>query len=413
MKISIETYGCSANVNNSEIIEGILVKEGHEIVGESEADAVVLNTCTVKGPTEQRMIRRMQDIKKPLVVTGCMADAQPELIKKIRKDAVLVGLASLKDIGRAVRDKKNYIEKNKEIKLTLPKISKNKTIEIIQISEGCVGNCSYCITKLAKGDLFSYPEELIVDAVKKSGAYEIWLTSQDCGAYGLDRKTSLPKLLGKILQLKKDFRLRIGMMNPNHVLSFLEEIIEIYKDKRIFKFIHIPVQSGNDEILKKMNRKYSVGGFKAIVGRFKKEIPEIHISTDIIAGFPGETERQFQDSLDLIRDIEPDTLNISKFWPRPKTKANEMPQVGASVRNRRSGKLKELHRKILKSRNEKWLNRACGVYVDLIREGKMLGRNESYRQVTIENGKKSLLGKTVSCVIRKAGPCSLLGKVAR
>lgn len=384
MKIYIITYGCSANVNNSEIITGILEKNNHVIVSEDEAELIVINTCTVKGPTENRIIKKMQDIKVPIIVTGCMADAQKETIRKIRKNAILVSLTNLKNINKAIEEQKDFLEKNREIKLELPKKNKNSAIEILQIAEGCVGNCSYCITKLAKGELFSYPEELIVNAIEKSKIYEIWLTSQDCGAYGIDRGTNLIELLKQILSLKKDFRLRLGMMNPDHVLSFLDELIEIYKDKRVFKFLHIPVQSGNDEILKKMNRKYSVEDFKKIITRFKESIPEINISTDIIVGFPGETEDQFQESYDLIKEIEPDTLNISKFWPRPKTKAAEMEQLDVNIRNERSRKMQELHKEISKKQNEGWVGRECEVYVDEVQEGRVLARNDSYKQIQVD-----------------------------
>ena len=304
MKIHILTYGCSANINNSEIIEAILIKGKHKIVdSEEKADLVVINTCIVKGPTEQKIIKKMQEIKQPLVVAGCMAEARQELVKKIRSDAILVGLNNLKNINKAIKEKKDFLGSEHEVKLKLPKKNRNKAVEIIHIDEGCLGNCSYCITKLAKGKLFSYPEELIVDAVKKSKAREIWLTSQDCGAYGQDIGTDLPGLLMKILKIKKDFLLRIGMMNPNHALKFADELIEIYKDKRIFKFIHLPVQSGNDEILLRMNRKYKVEDFVSIIEKFRENFPQITVSTDIICGFPGETEEQFSDSLKLIEKI--------------------------------------------------------------------------------------------------------------
>ncbi len=400
MKISIETYGCSANINNSEIIEGLLETAGHEVVEEKDAELVVVNTCTVKGPTENRIIKRMQDIKKPIIVTGCMADAQEEVVRRVRKDAVLVSLTNLEKINRAIKEKQDFLGKNKEIKLGLPKKNKNKAIEIIQIAEGCVGNCSYCITKVAKGNLFSYPEKMIVDAVRNSNAYEIWLTSQDCGAYGMDRNASLVRLLRKILELKKDFRLRVGMINPNHILDFADELIGIYKDKRIFKFLHLPVQSGNDEILKKMNRQYKAGDFKRIISKFRSEIPDIHVSTDIIVGFPGETERQFNDSCDLIREITPDTLNISKFWPRPGTEASRLEQVDVRTRNERSRIMRELHRKISRERNERWVGRECEVYLDEIRKGSILGRNDSYKQVVLDEGR---LGSVVRKRIKEAG----------
>ena len=411
MKIHILTYGCSANINNSEIIEAILIKGKHKIVdSEEKADLVVINTCIVKGPTEQKIIKKMQEIKQPLVVAGCMAEARQELVKKIRSDAILVGLNNLKNINKAIKEKKDFLGSEHEVKLKLPKKNRNKAVEIIQIAEGCLGHCSYCITKLAKGKLFSYPEELIVDAVKKSKAREIWLTSQDCGAYGQDIGTDLPGLLMKILKIKKDFLLRIGMMNPNHALKFADELIEIYKDKRIFKFIHLPVQSGNDEILLRMNRKYKVEDFVSIIEKFRENFPQITVSTDIICGFPGETEEQFSDSLKLIEKIKPDVLNISKFWPRPKTLAANMKQIDVETKNERSRKMKELSRQITIERNKLWLNWEGEVYADEIRENNdIVGRNFAYKQIVLPNAKKTTIGKTVKTKVVETGVNYLKG----
>ena len=404
MKVCIETYGCSANINNSEIIAGILAKAKHKIVDAKDADLIIINTCIVKGPTENRMIKRMQEIKKPIIVCGCMVDAQAETIKKIRNDAILVGLNSLHDLAKAIKQKKDFIAKEREIKLKLPKKSRNKAVEIIQIAEGCLGNCSYCITKIAKGKLFSYPEDLIADAVKKSKAREIWLTSQDCGAYGNDIGTNLPSLLKKILKIKKDFLLRIGMMNPNHLLKFGDELIKIYKDKRIFKFLHIPVQSGNDDILLKMNRNYKADDFVEIVEKFRENFPQITIATDIICGFPGETEEQFEDSVKLVEKTKPDVLNISKFWPRSKTLAANMRQVDIEARNNRSIKMKELSVAITSEKNKSWLGWEGDAYVDETREnGNIVGRNFAYKQIVLPEAKKTMLGKSIKCRIVETG----------
>lgn len=411
MKIFIETYGCSANINNSEIIVALLEKGKHKIVdSEDKADLVLLNTCIVKGPTEHRIIKKMQGIKQPIVVAGCMAEAQQDLVKKIRSDAILVGLNNLKNINKAIAEKKDFLANEKEIKLKLPKKNRSKAVEIIQIAEGCLGKCSYCVTRLAKGVLFSYPEELIVDAIKKAKAREIWLTSQDCGAYGLDIETNLPNLLKKILKIKKDFLLRIGMMNPNHVLNFADELVEVYKDKRIFKFIHLPVQSGNDEILLKMNRKYTVEDFVSIVEKFRANFPQLTLSTDIICGFPGESEEQFNDSLKLIEKIKPDVLNISKFWPRPKTLAANMKQIDVNIRNGRSVKMKELSRQVTIERNKLWLNWEGEVYADEIHEnGDIVGRNFAYKQIVLPDAKKTSIGKSVKIKVTETGVNYLKG----
>jgi len=405
MKIYIETYGCSANISNSEIIEGVLRKVKHKIVSsENDADLVIINTCIVKGPTENRMIRRMQEIKKPVVVCGCMVDAQAETIRKTRADAILVGLNNLHSLPDAIIKKKDFICNEREIKLKLPKKSRNKAVEIIQIAEGCLGNCSYCITKIAKGKLFSYPEDLIVDAVRKSKAKEIWLTSQDCGAYGMDIGTNLPSLLRKILKLKKKFLIRVGMMNPNHAIKILDDLIEIYNDERIFKFLHIPLQSGNDEILLKMNRNYKSGDFSEIIKKFRKSIPKITIATDVICGFPCETPEQFEDTVKLIEKTMPDTINISKFWPRQKTLAARMRQVDVDSINERSKRMKELSMAITTEKNKSWLGWEGSVYVDEIREdGQIVGRNFAYKQIVLPEAKKTMLGKTIKCKIVETG----------
>ncbi|MBW3023315.1 threonylcarbamoyladenosine tRNA methylthiotransferase, partial [Candidatus Woesearchaeota archaeon] len=214
MKIYVENYGCTANRNNAEIIAGILSEHNNIVDSEEKADLVVVNTCVVKGPTENKIARRIEEIKKPVVVTGCMVDSRKEVLDKIRPDAILVSVNNISFIEKAIEQKTNFIDvKEREMKIKLPKRSFDKNIEILQICEGCLGNCAYCITKLAKGNLFSYPEEEIVKAIEKSKSKEIWLTSQDCGAYGRDIGTNLVNLLKKIVDIKKDFKIRIGMMN--------------------------------------------------------------------------------------------------------------------------------------------------------------------------------------------------------
>ena len=228
--------------------------------------------------------------------------------------------------------------------------------------------CAYCIVKKARGHLRSYAKEDILEQVRsavKERIPEIWLTAQDTGCYGKDIDSSLPELLKEIIALKGDFKIRLGMINPNHLIKFLDELIEIYKSEKIFKFLHVPVQSGNNEILKAMKRKYTVEEFKEIIDRFKQAIPEITIATDIICGFPGETEKQFYDSLDLIKEIKPSVLNRSRFWPRPGTEAAEMEdQVHGRDTKKRSQLLTDIFKNISRMQNERWLNWQGEVLID-------------------------------------------------
>ena len=212
------------------------------------------------------------------------------------------------------------------------------TIEIVPISQGCLSYCSFCKTKHARGNLFSYSEKDIVRHISnavKNGAKEIWLTSQDSSAYGLDISTNLARLLKRIVSIPRDFKLRVGMANPDYFKLFLDDFIEVLKNEKIFKFVHIPVQSGNNQVLKDMKRNYTVEDYKQIIDKIKKEIPSVTISTDIICGFPTETKEQFNDTLNLVKEIKPDIINIPRFWPRPGTVAARLKQIdGGEIKRR-------------------------------------------------------------------------------
>jgi MiaB/RimO family radical SAM methylthiotransferase len=201
------------------------------------------------------------------------------------------------------------------------------------------------------------------------------------------------------------------MLNPNHVYKFLDKLIEIYKSDKIFKFLHIPVQSGNNEILKSMKRRYTAEQFKEIIEKFKKAIPEITIATDIICGFPGETEQQFYDSLELIKQIKPDVLNISRFWPRPKTQAALMDnQVHGNETKRRSTLMTDIFQNISRMQNEKWLNWQGEILID--EKGKdntFIGRNFAYKPVIVQGNHK--LGDRINVKIQKITSHDLRAKL--
>ncbi|OIO63284.1 hypothetical protein AUJ83_01460 [Candidatus Woesearchaeota archaeon CG1_02_33_12] len=423
-KIFIETFGCSANYNNSEIMAGLLIEAGHKIIKKAEnSDLIIVNTCTVKLPTENKVkksIKNFLNINKKIIIAGCMPEVQKDLLKAIAPYASLVGVHHTKEIVSAVEKtiKGNLIDltgKRNETKLNLPELRKNKVIQIVQISEGCNGKCTYCIVRLAKGKLFSYPEDEIIKQVKsavKSGCKEIWLTSQDTAAYGQDIKTNFVSLLKKIINVKGDFKVRIGMMDPNNLVLILDDLISLMKSDKIFNFLHIPVQSGNDEILKAMNRLYTADELKIIIAKLIKEIPEITISTDMICGFPGETEEQFADSIKLIKEIKPDVLNISRFWPRPGTKAALMEnQVHGSIKRERSQLITKEFNKICTDKNKKWLSWEGEILVDEIgQEGSFIGRNYCYKPVVIKS-KENLLGKKANVKVIKTTNHTLRGKI--
>ncbi len=421
MNIYVETYGCTANQNDTEIMKGLLVSKGFNIVDDEKiADIIILNTCVVKGPTLKRAENRIKHFsRKKLIVAGCMPEVLSSRIKKLDPRASMISTHHIKQIVKIVKDvtegKRNeLIGKTRKEKLCMPKIPKNKIIGITQLAQGCLGNCAYCIVKNIKGSLFSYSQEKILKDIKqnlRAGCKEIWLTSQDNACYGLDRdKNELPDLLDKVLKLKHRFLLRLGMMNPSSLLLCVDEIVELYKNKKMFKFLHLPVQSGSDRILKLMNRKYEVKDFVNIVEKFRKEIPNLVLSTDIIVGFPSESKKDFDETLDLVMKIKPDIINISKYWPMPGTLASGMKQIKDGEKKKRAIRLMKLHQNISLDKNKKLIGQKTKVFVDTKGfDDTWIGRMINYKVVAIRG--KNLLGNVLDVKIQKASGHYLIGKI--
>jgi threonylcarbamoyladenosine tRNA methylthiotransferase CDKAL1 len=407
MKIFIRTFGCTLNQSDSEVMSGLLVKAGHELVGDlKKAELILFNTCTVKDRPEKRFfseLKKALEMKKKVVVAGCISQAEPgnELLKNIS----LVGVRNLGCIAEVVAEAAKgkvvrLLDFNNNPRLNLPKIRKNAVVEIIPIAAGCVGECSYCKTRFARGKLFSYDsraikqqfENAITDTnADSAGVKEVWLTSQDCGAYGKDINSSLPELLDKLLSVKMspDIRVRLGMINPNHALEFLDELIRILKHPNMFKFIHLPVQSGSNNVLSLMNRKYRVEDFVKIVKKLRKEIPMITIATDIICGFPGETDEDFKKTLVLLEKLRIPVVNITKFCPRPGTPAMKMKKINTRIVKARSKQLVDLQARIID--NKEWLEWNGGngriIIDELGKDDSVVGRNDYYKPVVVKGSK--------------------------
>jgi len=308
-----------------------------------------------------------------------------------------------------------YLSKCDEVKVGLPKIPENKLISITQISEGCLGNCSYCKTKLAKGDLVSFDMDKIVKSIEsdlQQGANEVWITSQDCASYGVDKygNSKLVELLERILKLKHRFKLRLGMMNLDGLSSILDDMIEVYKNKKMYKFLHIPIQSGSDKILKDMNRGYKISEVKEIVNKFRKEFPDITIATDIIVGYPTEGDKEFKDSLEFVESVKPDVFNLSKFSKHKGTKAWKLKELSGEVISKRASELMDCHREGALENKKKFIGLKINVFVNKkLGKGLFEARDENYNIVLI-NG-EDLLGKNVEVIIKNVGVHHLIGEI--
>ncbi|HLC57427.1 MAG TPA: tRNA (N(6)-L-threonylcarbamoyladenosine(37)-C(2))-methylthiotransferase [Candidatus Nanoarchaeia archaeon] len=355
MQVHIKTYGCQANISDSETIAGLLKASGHSITNKaSAADIIIINTCSVKNATQSKIISYIQEKlsqKQKLIIAGCLSKAI-NLRTRFPQLLAVIGTNSITKLPAILNNPKDEFSEKQESRITLPVIRKNKGIAIIPASQGCLNRCNFCSTKLSRGNLKSYSIKDIKKAFKqavKDGCKTIYLTSQDNGCYGFDIKTSLPELLNALTQVPGDYKIRVGMMNPQHTKKILPELLKSYQSANIQKFTHIPVQSGSDKVLKEMNRHHSVADFKKIVSSFrkqypKKQYPETTIATDIIVGYPTETEKDFQKTLSLIKKTKPEVLNISMFSSRPKTPASKLKQLPSEVIKARSKALTALYK---------------------------------------------------------------------
>ena len=225
--------------------------------------------------------------------------------------------------------------------LDLPKIRKNALVEIIPLSTGCLGSCTYCKTRHARGKLGSYDPHAIVERARQAieeGVMEIWLTSEDTGAYGRDIETDLPTLLKAIIAIMPDHvMLRLGMTNPPFILEHLQAMADIMNHPRVYQFLHVPVQSGSNPVLEKMNREYTVEEFSEVCDFLIKHVPNMTLATDIICGFPTEDEAMHKETCQLVSKYQFPVLNISQFYPRPGTVAAKWKKVpSADVKARSS-----------------------------------------------------------------------------
>lgn len=419
-KVFLESFGCSSNMADGEFMSGCLLEAGFELVDSPEqADVLIYNTCAVKTPTENRALEILKQagnmMGKRLLVTGCLPLVNPERLRgHIRSDALL-GPSVGSGIVEAVRKAANVqayprLSSDKAVKpsLLLPRKTLNPVVSIVPVAQGCLGACSYCCVVFARGRLQSYSMDDVVKRIKMDlglGAKEVWLTGQDMAAYGRDIGVDLADLVNEVCQLEGDFMVRVGMMTPNLTLDILHDLIEAFDNERVFEFVHLPVQSGNDQVLSRMNRLYSISQFKSIVKAFRGAFPKVTLATDVICGFPSETEEDFIGSLGLIEEVKPDVVNISKFFSRPRTAAERMtPKIAPAEVSDRSRRMASLVKRICLTKNKAWLDWEGRVLIDERgkRTGTFIGRNFAYKPIVVKSNSESLLGTFVNVRVTKA-----------
>ena len=382
------------------------MNSGYTQVKQDDAQFLIINTCAVKEQTENKIKQRLKTLhelyqkftNKYIIIAGCLPHITPNYIDVIKKNipsfSAIIDLDNFKELpeifdkikigaNELIYKSSEIIDKS-EILISHPK---GKITGIIPISEGCLGSCTYCCVKHARGKLNCYDPSNIVRNVEdqlKQGIKQVYLTSQDCSIYQ-HGGSQLADLVKKIVDLDFDFFLRIGMINPSFLINEMEQLISIFKLPKVYRFLHIPIQSGSNRILLKMQRKYLISDIAENIDILRKKFPSLTISTDIICGFPGETEYDFLRTVNLMKWLKPEIINISKFTPRPGTKAKEMKQINSRTIKERSIRLSNIFKNSLEYINNAWKDWEGKVL--LLHKGsepfQAFGRNFAYKNIFI------------------------------
>ena len=418
-KIWVEAYGCSASFSDSEMISGLIVNGGHTLAeNPDDSDLSVIVTCSVKDATASKMIHRIKESNsKPLVVAGCLPKAEKDTVEKFAENASLLGPNSigktLQVIQSTLDGKKLIALEDSDIsKVGLPKIRLNPAVGIVEIASGCMSECTFCQTKLSKGDLQSYRIGDIVRQVKteiSDGCSEVWLTSTDNGCYGFDIDSDLPELINSVVEIPDKFFVRVGMMNPMYMPRIRDNLLKSFDSSKVFKFLHVPVQSGSDKVLNDMKRGHTASTFRDVVNQFREKFGKFTISTDVIVGFPTETEEDFEMTMNLLRETKPDIVNLSRYSQRPGTDAAEMVQIDVAEVKRRSKIAYELISDISRENNQKWIGWKGQVLFDEEFENQVRGRNFAYKPIFVNEEPK--IGQISSVEITEATNHSLIGRI--
>lgn len=428
-KVYIETYGCQMNLADSEIISGLMSTRGYNITSEIEgADIILLNTCSVREHAEERVIQRIKTLsklksKKPFIlgVIGCMAERLKEELFEIDYE---IDLVLGPDNYRKLPEYINNIEEQKKICDTqLSEIetysdiipSRDSTVTAwLSIMRGCDNYCSYCIVPFTRGKERSRSFSSIIDEAKyliDNNYKEIYLLGQNVNSY-FDSDKDFSDLLSSVANLNENIRIRFMTSHPKDLSDKL--IFTIKEHPNICKYIHLPFQSGSDRILKLMNRNYTKKDYLNLIDRIKNNIPDVSLSTDIIVGFPTETEQDFLDTLDIVNKVKFDSAFTFKYSPREGTIAyNFDDDISDEIKGERLKRLIDIQQQISFESNNKLIGTIQTALIESYSkksEKEFQGRLDN-NKVTVFPGNGNFIGDLVNVKITKATSATLIGEL--
>jgi len=397
-RVYIHTAGCTYNHGDSDKLRDIL-RAHHVCVVDtlSRATAVIVNTCTVIAKTEREMLRIFRDVTKQgkkLYITGCMPAVERDEILKVCNPAFITS-DEIHSLHAQIEQSCVFAQGR----------FRNNAVAIVQIAHGCLGTCQYCVTRLARGPLVSVPMHQICSEISfavSHGAVEIQLTAQDMSAYGMDKtgQSELANLLHAITAIAGDFRVRVGMMNPKTLHPVAKEVAAAFSHKKIFSFAHIPIQGGTDHLLAAMDRGYTVSTFLDMIHLFEQTVPDLLIGTDVIVGFPGETESDIDALLFLLQTIKPYRLNVTRYSPRKGTPAYHMYDMPDRFKKERSRRIVSAFHALRSECNKLLIGKEFEVYItEKRKEGSVMARTDSYHAIVIQSDEmeKEMSSSPLSC----------------
>ncbi len=424
MKFYIETYGCQMNISDSELVATILSTAGHiQADNIEDADVIIFNTCSVRQHAEDRVMGRIANEKSrkrtktnlKIGVIGCMAQRlQDELIDLQKEIDFVVGVDQYSELPFIIEsDEHLAVDFNKEeIYNEIYPTRRGKFNAFVTIMRGCNNFCSYCIVPYTRGRERSRPLSDVLEEVRiagDNGYKDITLLGQNVNSYDYDG-VKFPDLLRELNKIDNIKRLRFVTSHPKDLSDDL--VIAMSECDKVCKNIHFAMQSGNTEVLKRMNRGYTAEHFYGRILKLREYMPDISITTDVIAGFPGESEEQFMDTYNLMKKIEFDYAFMYKYSPRRGTKAAEFTdQVDEAVRLSRLQRLIDMQREVTLHKYQAMIGKIVEVYVENVSkksDDELSGKTDQYK-ICVFPGDKELIGQFVKVKITDATAGTLIG----
>lgn len=422
MKFNIYTLGCKVNHYESNVMKENLIENGFEYSSMECADIVIVNTCSVTNTADNKSlkaVRRCANNGKLVVVVGCSSQNSSDIYESIEGVKVILGNSGKSDIYSYI---KKYLHENKKVvyvndmqKISFENMRINefdKTRAFVKIEDGCNNYCSYCIIPYLRGDVRSKQSEDVVNEVinlVKKGYKEIVLTGIHTGHYGSDINESFASLLKKLVSINGLSRLRISSVE---ITELNEDFLDVLKESKILvDHLHIPIQSGSNKILKQMNRKYDKEYFENKINTIRKLRPDISITTDLIVGFPGETENEFNETIDTINKIKFSKIHVFPYSRRNGTPADIMKnQVSEIIKKERVNKILDISQDLEKQYFSKFLNKELIFIPEVYKDGYLIGHTGNYILVKVK-GNSCLLKKDVKIRLERLDYPYVIGSI--